>query len=361
MSKGSINSYEGDGEYNIDLEMVDGNTQQINAYCSDLTEDISGDVGIIEIAGNGDKGRNIQPGYAEGANPSPAIYDAVRDGQMMKVLMQRFIDSSKSNISSGVYYNWAIRPGWQKWRPNYRYGTITAIDYDLDTCSVALDACVSTDEPDGQSMDVNQSSSLSDVDIEYMDCNSAAFVVGDEIIVKFIDNDWGSPNVIGFKDNPQPCYWEPWRIALCDINNWEINAVRSGIAVWNQCPALPYGDFSSIVDGILSFSWTNPLFPPSGTSTSVLRWVDYVANPLGTVTTFKYMITVSCTDPTDSFRLRIYDTLWNYVEDEFSADDGTVERTLDVSGLGTIQYVVFRVSVTGGQTVAWDLNYVDWE
>ncbi|KKM27868.1 hypothetical protein LCGC14_1570450, partial [marine sediment metagenome] len=52
-----------------------GNEAQI--WCADLTEDLSGDVGIIEVPGE-QTARNIQPGY--NAN---AVYSGSRDGQIL--------------------------------------------------------------------------------------------------------------------------------------------------------------------------------------------------------------------------------------------------------------------------------------
>jgi len=38
-----------------------------------------------------------------------------------------------------------------------------------------------------------------------MECNGAAFEVGDEIVIEFQGREWSSPRVIGFRENPKPC------------------------------------------------------------------------------------------------------------------------------------------------------------
>lgn len=215
MSKGTIAGGGTDGEYDVTIDMLDGSPQTMQAWCGDLTEDLSGEVGVIEIAGDIDKGVNIQPGY-----DGNAAYDASRDGEMKQV--QKFPNSEPTQE---IYWNWAMRPGWQKWRSKYRYGSITSIDYDADTCSVNLDACLATDTPDGKALDVNQSSSLSGVSIDYMDCNSSAFEVGDEVLIELdhgVLNGWINPKVIGFKDNPQACYWENWQKGICGNHTWYV-------------------------------------------------------------------------------------------------------------------------------------------
>ena len=156
----------------------------VSAWCADLTEDLTGEVGTIEVPG--ERGEvNIQPGH--GGN---AAYDQARDGQL----------GLNWNLGpAGAAYNLAMLPGWQKWKPTYRYGTITAIDG--DTCDVSLDVAGSSQ----LGLNVNQSQTLTVVTIEYMNCNGAAFEVGDEVLVKFGGQNFGSPKVIGFKENPQPC------------------------------------------------------------------------------------------------------------------------------------------------------------
>ena len=156
----------------------------VSAWCADLTEDLTGEVGTIEVPG--ERGEvNIQPGH--GGN---AAYDQARDGQL----------GLNWNLGpAGAAYNLAMLPGWQKWKPTYRYGTITALDG--DTCDVSLEVAGSSQF----GLNVNQSQTLTGVTIEYMNCNGAAFEVGDEVLVKFEGQYFASPKVIGFKTDPQPC------------------------------------------------------------------------------------------------------------------------------------------------------------
>lgn len=238
MSKGTITGGGDDGLYTVSIEREKGSIVSDAAYCADLTEDLSGKVGIIEIAGDRDKGINIQPGY-EGN----AAYNATRDGELY--LVPSF--PPKEGHQAGVYWNWAMRPGWQKWKPNYRYGTITEIDYDADTCSVALDACLATDTPDGQVMDINQGGSLGGVPIQYMSCNSAPFVVGDEVLVKFEGNEWGGAKVIGFKQEPKGCFWEDWVDGICGKHTWILYTSFAGEDDM-ECPSSPQDRYYALSD-----------------------------------------------------------------------------------------------------------------
>jgi hypothetical protein len=146
-------------------------------WCADHTEDLAGEVGTIEI--NGEKNEIlIMP---EGLPGLGAIQEA------------------GAGTPAGVFYDWAVRPGWQKFKPTYRTGTITSLTNDI--CDVTLHAALSSD----QSLDINQAVTLTGVPIDYMTCNGSAFEVGDEVVVEFEGQGWNSPKVVGFRTNPKCC------------------------------------------------------------------------------------------------------------------------------------------------------------
>ncbi|KKL11907.1 hypothetical protein LCGC14_2541080, partial [marine sediment metagenome] len=157
---------------------------EVTLWCADYTLDLSGNVGIIEVPGE-QTARIVQPGYE-----SNAVYSGERDGQILPAIV---------STPAAVFWNLAMMPGWQKWMPTYRYGAITWIDG--DTCNVTLEEATSSQ----QGIDVNQSLELTDVPIDYMSCNGAVFSEGDLVLVKFTNQDFEQPRVIGFKSNPKPC------------------------------------------------------------------------------------------------------------------------------------------------------------
>ena len=144
----------------------------LSAWCADLSEDLTGTVGTIEVPG--ERGTVlIQPGHN-----GNAAYSSGRDG---------ILAPSVSLSPAANFYNLAMKPGWQKWMPTYRFGTITSIED--DTCSVSLEGASNSDTGLG----VNQSGSLSGVPISYMECNGAAFEEGDEVVVELQGQDWSNP------------------------------------------------------------------------------------------------------------------------------------------------------------------------
>ena len=162
---------------------------EIEAWCADLTEDLSGTVGTIEIGGQLETGKVlIRPGH-----DGRADFDPARDGQLMHTMAMS---------PALAMYNFILMPGWQRWMPTYRAGEITEIDG--DTCSVTIDTVISIH----QDLDVTGETELTDVPIEYMNCNGAAFEVGDRVIVEYrnrsIEAD-ETPVVIGFESEPKPC------------------------------------------------------------------------------------------------------------------------------------------------------------
>ena len=129
----------------------------ISAWCADFTEDLSGNIGTVEIPGES-ANIQIQPGYEENA-----IYDIVRDGQLVPAY----------NMNTAAwYYNLAMLPGWQKWKPLFRYAIIDSINSEANTAKITLEDIKSTQ----QDLNINQDDIISDVEIEYMECNSAASV-----------------------------------------------------------------------------------------------------------------------------------------------------------------------------------------
>ena len=153
----------------------------VSAWCADLTENLTGEVGTIEVPG--ERGTvMIQPGY--GGN---AAYNAARDGQLQP---------GTSATPEGCFYNLALLPGWQKWKPTYRFGTISNLSGDV--CTVTLENASSSQ----QNLNVNQGTVLNNVPITYMMNNGAAFVDGDAVVVKFTGQSFAAPVVIGFKHDP---------------------------------------------------------------------------------------------------------------------------------------------------------------
>ncbi len=97
------------------------------------------------------------------------------------------------------FFNQTLLPAWQKWRPMYRVGTITALSDGY--AAVLLDEALSSQ----QSTKVNRTKALTRIPIEYMECNADAFEVGDRVVVEFRKQDPERPVVIGFESHPKAC------------------------------------------------------------------------------------------------------------------------------------------------------------
>ena len=178
------------------LEAVPADPVQ-QAWCADFTEDLAGEVATVEVPAEGVVGQfltwrraQIRPGYAGRSN-----YSAARDGQMFH---------RDGQVGYQAYFNAAILPGVQRWRPQYRVGVIDSINRAADTCTLTIQGEDSSaqalliDPPDLQYTKAG-------VPIEYMNCDSVAFEVGDRVLVEFTGRDWDQPKVIGFESNPRPC------------------------------------------------------------------------------------------------------------------------------------------------------------
>lgn len=113
-----------------------------NVWCADYTTELAvgATVGTIEIKGDVNS-INITPG-----------------GDAAKAL--GILQHSASGTPSGVFYNAAIFPCWQKWKPTYRVGTILEIDYENDTCDLYIEPTYSryqglmVDQPGDETIEV---------------------------------------------------------------------------------------------------------------------------------------------------------------------------------------------------------------
>lgn len=157
-------------------------TSNESLWCADFTLEADGECGIIEVPGESKTMLIVPEALAPTGDDGEVVARPVQD-------------------SAQLFYNLAILPGWQKFKPTYRFGTLAGIDYDGDTGSVTLETAYSS----AQNLNVNQTGFLSNVPIEYMTCNAVAFENGDQVVVKFTGQDWATPKVVGFKSNPKPC------------------------------------------------------------------------------------------------------------------------------------------------------------
>jgi len=109
------------------------------------------------------------------------------------------LQPTQSSGPYAVFYNQSLLPGFQKWLPTFRTGTIKSINGDF--CDVTLDDAVSSQ----QKLNINQQADLVNVPIKYGYCNAAVFVVGDNVVVEFKGRDQTKPAVVGFQDHPRAC------------------------------------------------------------------------------------------------------------------------------------------------------------
>ena len=164
--------------YNIDNDMR-------SAWCADLSDELTGTVSTMEVIG--------QPTHILIAPQQRGTGENLPHGALTPILPMSPAQAA---------FNWAILPGWQKFRPTYRTGEIVTLDQSADTCTVVLDGAWSV----AQQLHVNQGTGeLADVPVEYMTCNAAAFEVGDKVVVEFTEQKWEQPVVVGFVTEPKPC------------------------------------------------------------------------------------------------------------------------------------------------------------
>lgn len=203
-------------------------TEEKTTWCADLSVFLSNTVDVIEI--------NNEPSNLLLAPASPG-HQTLSPGMITPLLVQ---------TPSQALHSFSLKPGWQKFEPTYRIGEITTINNTANTCDISLDEATSPIT----GANINQSSSLSDVPIDYMTCNSAAFQTGDRVVVEFKNQEWESPHVIGFESNPRGCY----SILLIFTNEDESKAFVWDI--YNDSLFLPVASLSKIQEQLESIGYT---------------------------------------------------------------------------------------------------------
>ena len=127
--------------------------EPVECYCADLTEDLGYNetVGTIEINGEGGSHIRIQPGGK--TDNALGLLEPAGDGS-----------------AAGAIFNLALFPLWQKHKPTYRGGRVSAVRLDRAVnppvvyCDVTLDAVLSP----LSEIDVNQTPTLENVRAYYM-------------------------------------------------------------------------------------------------------------------------------------------------------------------------------------------------
>lgn len=113
---------------------------------------------------------------------------------------------SESMTDAAVFLNAAIEPGHLKWKPTWRYGTITALSGDFaDVVLEEIAARKLSGRPEEPDLPLDDPLALSSVPIRYPPCNGEVFEVGDEVLILFEGQDRAAPKVIGFRREPRPC------------------------------------------------------------------------------------------------------------------------------------------------------------
>jgi hypothetical protein len=106
---------------------------------------------------------------------------------------------------SAIAYNLAMEPGHLKWKPLWRYGTITAKSG--NTCSLTITTSQGRQASDEAAYNLDEAGdlTLTNVPISYPPCDGEVFAVGDEVLILFEGQNRNLPKVIGFRREPKPC------------------------------------------------------------------------------------------------------------------------------------------------------------
>lgn len=186
-------------ERNFELQRIIDGDVETELWCTDLTTNLAGPVATLEVPGE-PRELIIVPGFGNNA-----AWFAITHG--IEVPAQAF-------TPSGFFYNLAMTPGWQVYKPRYRLGKIVEIkdgeatvtfNEKFNVSNYPLERSVPIDLTPRSLLDNKLFFQLTKVPFEYMTCNSGAFALGDEVVVQFAEHTPTSAKIIGFRKNPKAC------------------------------------------------------------------------------------------------------------------------------------------------------------
>ncbi|MBK8184832.1 MAG: CAP domain-containing protein [Candidatus Competibacteraceae bacterium] len=107
---------------------------------------------------------------------------------------------------AATFWNAAMEAGQWKWKPLWKYGTITSLDKPANRCDLVLESPPARKYSfDQDTLPLNESETLTGVQITYPPCNGYGFEEGDEVLVLFEGQDRTKPKVVGFRRAPRDC------------------------------------------------------------------------------------------------------------------------------------------------------------
>lgn len=182
-------------------------------WCVTYSTDLAGEVDTLEVPGFWqDEGEMKLVTLFEGKpNQRNVIYreylwNIAPQGKANYAVGQMQYADGLSDAS--VFYNAAMEPGHLRWKPIWRYATLTA-DASLIECNVNLIETEARHFRREQKLPIN--GVVTTAPISYVPCRGSVFKQGDEVVVTFGHYDWGVPVVVGFRRKPKTCSGSAWR------------------------------------------------------------------------------------------------------------------------------------------------------
>jgi hypothetical protein len=159
--------------------------EPLEVRCADCSRNLTGEVATIELYGL-QSHMLIYPGF-----DSDAKFDHATHGE---------ITPTAFLSPEAAFYNAAMFPGWQKWRPTYRVADIDNIYGDY--CTVTIYDPRTNAEKGELQLTVDSELTFTGVPFNVKSYASTHFSVGDRVILRFVDQDYTNPEVFGFYTNP---------------------------------------------------------------------------------------------------------------------------------------------------------------
>ena len=108
---------------------------------------------------------------------------------------------------AGVFVNAAMEPAHLRYKPLFRYGTISSRGGGDIATTVTLEPIPARRLPGDPALalDAPEQTTIHNVPIYYPECHGSVFSEGDDVLIMYAEHDRAQPKIVGFRREPKRC------------------------------------------------------------------------------------------------------------------------------------------------------------
>ena len=111
---------------------------------------------------------------------------------------------------AGLLYNLLLEPAHLRYKPLFRYGTISSRGGGDIATTVTLEPIPARRLPGDPALalDAPEQTTIHNVPIYYPECHGSVFSEGDDVLIMYAEHDRDQPKIVGFRREPKKCAYQ---------------------------------------------------------------------------------------------------------------------------------------------------------